>query len=671
MDIRKKPVLLRYISVACILTLILAMSFTINNILFLNNLRRSFDARVSIMVENAITYMEDRIAMYASTTTLIASHNDVRQLSRSDLNDNVFIRRSDSVRNTLLNIRAINTEISDILVVFDDLPVSLTADGTWSTSYLSPHWEALSGVNICLLQMDIRTSFSSQGDHIISYNNIHRGIHVFLKADRSSLESIFAQLVPESYGRFTVVATDGKWMLSNNANFPYGNASIIVDNVSGRIYSFYPNPQMYHAITSNMMLISFGIMGGIMIIAVFLLYLIKKALYDPLPNIIKSLYDGDIKNPESQNEFSQIIGAIDQMHISLSQLEKSQRLLDFNQLITAEVTDEIKARIDLGSKMYAALTILFEDENGNKDSSMIHAFSKAAGVFDVHQVYGISKFSLFYFFLDDEIEYTKLVTWTESYMKWQSCYTQCGISELHSGYNKITQALDESLMAFLEMPLIALTPERKPALWTQRQEQISGCKISALYHNQLISAVMEGDMEKIETAIFRCIDINKAVDALDARRLILYLYDTVCLIVSQGDVINRRFLENVYNPNLLISLVLNEISKGITSDSPDQKISSWVDKNLHRDISLTELAEAMDISYSYASKFFTNTTGVNFVEYLQKHRTQRAMVLLRETDKPIDKIASETGFASLNTFFRVFKKNVGMTPGKYREANRE
>jgi AraC-like DNA-binding protein len=52
--------------------------------------------------------------------------------------------------------------------------------------------------------------------------------------------------------------------------------------------------------------------------------------------------------------------------------------------------------------------------------------------------------------------------------------------------------------------------------------------------------------------------------------------------------------------------------------------------------------------------------------YLQRRRVERAMELLRETDRPVTEICFDVGFSSLGTFSRTFRVIVGESPSSYR-----
>ena len=58
--------------------------------------------------------------------------------------------------------------------------------------------------------------------------------------------------------------------------------------------------------------------------------------------------------------------------------------------------------------------------------------------------------------------------------------------------------------------------------------------------------------------------------------------------------------------------------------------------------------------------------GETFSGYLRKVRMERASLLLKNKKIPIKDIAFMTGFQSLHYFTRIFKREVGMTPARFR-----
>lgn len=69
---------------------------------------------------------------------------------------------------------------------------------------------------------------------------------------------------------------------------------------------------------------------------------------------------------------------------------------------------------------------------------------------------------------------------------------------------------------------------------------------------------------------------------------------------------------------------------------------------------------------NYFSSLFKKEIGQSTVNYITNLRISKAKELLEKTDKSVVGIAELIGYNDSNYFFRVFKKNAGVTPQQYR-----
>lgn len=79
------------------------------------------------------------------------------------------------------------------------------------------------------------------------------------------------------------------------------------------------------------------------------------------------------------------------------------------------------------------------------------------------------------------------------------------------------------------------------------------------------------------------------------------------------------------------------------------------------------LARIAHVSPAHFIRSFRATFGETPHRYLQRRRVERAMFLLRESDRRITDICFEVGFASPGTFSRTFRDIVGRSPRQYRK----
>lgn len=105
----------------------------------------------------------------------------------------------------------------------------------------------------------------------------------------------------------------------------------------------------------------------------------------------------------------------------------------------------------------------------------------------------------------------------------------------------------------------------------------------------------------------------------------------------------------------------------IEINSLSARVKKYIAENFHRDISMDDAAKETNLSYHYFSKFFKDSTGKSFVEYLTELRIDKSKELLRETGDSIKEICYKTGYSDPNYYCKIFKKVTGMTPTEYRD----
>ncbi|MGB8455646.1 MAG: helix-turn-helix domain-containing protein [Anaerocolumna sp.] len=98
-----------------------------------------------------------------------------------------------------------------------------------------------------------------------------------------------------------------------------------------------------------------------------------------------------------------------------------------------------------------------------------------------------------------------------------------------------------------------------------------------------------------------------------------------------------------------------------------ENIHQYLEENYSKDISLDTVAEVVNLSTSYLSFIFKEISGKNFVDYVNEFRIEQAKILLGETSLNISQIAEKVGYNSSNSFSKVFKKYVGISPGQFRK----
>jgi YesN/AraC family two-component response regulator len=101
-----------------------------------------------------------------------------------------------------------------------------------------------------------------------------------------------------------------------------------------------------------------------------------------------------------------------------------------------------------------------------------------------------------------------------------------------------------------------------------------------------------------------------------------------------------------------------------------REIVAFIRENyMRQDLSLQLVAQVFYLNPSYVCRAFKQETGENWVDYLTRIRMNRAMELLRATDKRVYEIAQEVGYSDAKYFSSSFKNFSGQTVHEFRAAS--
>lgn len=118
-----------------------------------------------------------------------------------------------------------------------------------------------------------------------------------------------------------------------------------------------------------------------------------------------------------------------------------------------------------------------------------------------------------------------------------------------------------------------------------------------------------------------------------------------------------------------LSMVSNQILVRQEKAEPAviSRAKQYIQDHQDEDLSLSQVAKAVNTSTFYFCKLFKKVTGLNFTDYVSRLRIEKAKNLLLNPNLRISEIAYEVGFQSLTHFNRVFKKIMGQSPTEYRQ----
>jgi len=95
-------------------------------------------------------------------------------------------------------------------------------------------------------------------------------------------------------------------------------------------------------------------------------------------------------------------------------------------------------------------------------------------------------------------------------------------------------------------------------------------------------------------------------------------------------------------------------------------VFTYLDRHFAEDLTLEHVAAVAGFSKFHFSRTFKQLSGFNFNDYLCRRRIRAAEILLVKPGLSVSQIALQSGFSSVSTFNRTFKKLKGCTPTQYR-----
>jgi len=99
-----------------------------------------------------------------------------------------------------------------------------------------------------------------------------------------------------------------------------------------------------------------------------------------------------------------------------------------------------------------------------------------------------------------------------------------------------------------------------------------------------------------------------------------------------------------------------------------EDISAFIEHHYMEELSMKNVAHAMNYSDAYFCKLFKQCFHVNFSTYLNEYRIRKAQDMMENPRINVKDISTACGYTDANYFSRVFKRITGQTPTEYRLA---
>ncbi|HWZ94210.1 MAG TPA: helix-turn-helix domain-containing protein [Opitutaceae bacterium] len=141
----------------------------------------------------------------------------------------------------------------------------------------------------------------------------------------------------------------------------------------------------------------------------------------------------------------------------------------------------------------------------------------------------------------------------------------------------------------------------------------------------------------------------------------------------QTRVVTRKQYESILRLLAIFAQHLSALSNQIIVERSTEelpavaKARAYIEERHVGELSLGEVAGAVNMSAFYFCKTFKKATGMTFTNHLARVRVEKVKNLLINPHKRVSEAAYEVGFQSLSQFNRVFRRIAGEAPSTYRE----
>ena len=202
-----------------------------------------------------------------------------------------------------------------------------------------------------------------------------------------------------------------------------------------------------------------------------------------------------------------------------------------------------------------------------------------------------------------------------------------------------------------------------------------------ILNQRILRGDIDGALEVFEE-IFRWLTINykEDIDKIKTKliELLIVVRRTIPYDMEEIDITDEVYLTYLFKVKDTNELKISFINYFMSMVNNFQKYREkelsglitealiYINNNFHKDISLDGVAKEINMSYHYFSKFFKDSVGKNFIDYLTDLRVEKSKDLLKDSSMSIKSICYNVGYSDPNYFSKIFKKSTGITPTEYR-----
>ena len=136
----------------------------------------------------------------------------------------------------------------------------------------------------------------------------------------------------------------------------------------------------------------------------------------------------------------------------------------------------------------------------------------------------------------------------------------------------------------------------------------------------------------------------------------------------------RSYFEECADFMQLIHLLCQRIRNENTPDATPgnrrhcARAKTYISQNIHRKLSVGEIAGAVGVSKNYLTNVFSATEGIALTEYINRSKLAYMVMLIRRYGYTLQQAGKHVGLNDVNYISRIFKRYYGMTVSEYKRS---
>ena len=525
-------------------------------------------------------------------------------------------------------------------------------------------------------------SFSSEESLLMS---VYNGTHIYMT-------NISVLTTVEQLELFRGIAEDDLNLVRVNGKKYFVRYRLDADNNFINVVFNTTNTLNARMFRINLQIAVFFAVFLLLDVTIFIL--LNMGIYSPLKRLVSRFRDFEAESGKSEYELLEaVMEAKDQKLRTLEETLRDKELDDTSiAKIISDQSGNQKQDVELQEheidrkRDYSILTCAIENKKGQKDSLRYDNLERilADRAFDCNNLYTMPSGARIYLLKTadtDQFRRDLADVFVENLSEESFCIA--GVSGLYPSTEYLSQMYKESRTAFQ----FHEAPADRIAALNFFDESVSRPNVSfdidADITSKLVNFVINGEKKGADERIAAVYLQNEKKPYMQQRQMVFYLLDLLTVILNSKRIAMEDFfpldyydfmeqMTSTYNIHYLKRVVSGYYSRlasrfSVSQDEKRSYISRYIDDHFaDRTISLELLADEMNLSYGYMSRYFRKTFGTSFVDYIHRKRIERAKELLGEGKTKIHHIAQNVGYDNAGTFIKVFRKLEGVTPGQYR-----